>query len=236
MAEDRLCQIAFLTEEREATLFGGEAKPPKLCADLCKPPLPISFEAMSVNHITNEMVEDKPIFAQSQSAKELERLNAPRNMLAIHNAPFDLAMLAKEGFRWRGQVLDTLRAARHIYDTESHALQYLRYALGLYRMEADLAKSLRVKLESHNAVGDALVLYLLARDMLARRSVEELIELSRKPIKLERIRFGKYKGKSFEEIAKGDPGYLRWLVKSERESKTDQNVDLIYTIDCLLGK
>ncbi|MDR0747394.1 MAG: 3'-5' exonuclease [Helicobacteraceae bacterium] len=233
-AEDRLCQIAFLVEKREDMLLGvGEAiYPPTLYADLCKPPLAISAGATSINHITNEMVEGKPAFAQSESAKELERLNDARNTLVIHNAPFDLAMLAKEGFKWRGQVLDTLRVARHIYDTESHALQFLRNALGLYRKEAKLATSLRVKPEPHNAIGDVLALYLLVSDMLVKRPMEELIELCQKPIKLEKIRFGKYKGREFEEIVKDDPDYLCWLAKSERE-KTDQNADLLHTIDCV---
>jgi hypothetical protein len=46
--DDRLCQIAFKTE---AGLIVNE---------LFNPGKPIPIEAMSVNHITNEMVKDKP--------------------------------------------------------------------------------------------------------------------------------------------------------------------------------
>ena len=48
--DDRLCQIAFKTE---AGLIVNE---------LFNPGKPISIEAMSIHHITNEMVMDKPLF------------------------------------------------------------------------------------------------------------------------------------------------------------------------------
>ena len=50
---DRLCQIAFKTEEGAA---GNE---------LFNPGMPISIDAMTVHHITNEMLRDKGSFRGS---------------------------------------------------------------------------------------------------------------------------------------------------------------------------
>ena len=46
--DDRLCQIAFKPE-------GGQ-----LICELFNPGIPISIDAMSIHHITNKMVQDKP--------------------------------------------------------------------------------------------------------------------------------------------------------------------------------
>ncbi|GHV07204.1 hypothetical protein AGMMS50229_13550 [Campylobacterota bacterium] len=231
-SDDRLCQIAFLVET--PTLIGYEK--PTAHDDLCKPPKPIGFGAMSVNHITNEMVENAPSFADSRAAKTLQKLNEPQSVMIIHNAPFDLAMLEREGFIWRGYVLDTLRAARHLIESDSHALQYLRYALGLYKDEEEFSRTIKRKVRAHDAVGDTIVLYLLTQRLLEAHSMEELIALADKPVKLRTLRFGKHKDKSFDEVAHADRGYLVWLLTSERQkADIDQNKDLIYTIEAHLG-
>ena len=51
---DRLCQIAFKAEEGTAV------------NELFNPGMPISIDAMTVHHITNEMVRDKPSFRGSE--------------------------------------------------------------------------------------------------------------------------------------------------------------------------
>ena len=50
---DHLCQIAFKTD-------GGDA-----VNELFNPGMPITIDAMTVHHITNEMVRDKPRFRGS---------------------------------------------------------------------------------------------------------------------------------------------------------------------------
>jgi exodeoxyribonuclease X len=236
--EDRLCQIAMLVEEIETDLFSDQfsesKKPPKIYIDFCKPPLPIGYGAMSIHHITNEMTEDEPTYNESKTAKILNKLNLHDNTLIIHNAPFDMEMLTREGFKWRGKVIDTLRCARHLIDTESHAMQYLRYSLGLYRSEKELCQTLRIKISAHDALGDVIVLYLLAEYLQKEHSINELTELSNKPLLLKTISFGKYKGQTFEDIAKSDRQYLKWLLDSESQ-KDDKNSDMITTINHYLA-
>jgi len=125
--KDRICQLAFLVLDKSDI---------KSYDSLCKPPLPINYWAMSVHNITNEDVEDKPSFENCESALKLDELNSEENILIIQNAPFDLGMLKKEGFEWRGKLIDTLRCIKHLEpEHESHSLQYLRYALGFYKDE-----------------------------------------------------------------------------------------------------
>ena len=202
--DDRLCQVAMLVEESDENLFETQKKRVKTHIDFCKPPIPISYGAMSVHNITNEMIIDKPAYNSCKTAGVLNKLNRCENTLIIHNAPFDIAMLEREGFKWRGRVIDTLRCARHVIESDSHALQYLRYSLGLYNQEQELCKKLHKTIKAHDALGDVIVLYLLTQHLQKTHSINELIELSKKPQLLKKISFGKYRGKTYEEIAKTD--------------------------------
>lgn len=60
--KDRLCQLAYKTETG------------KIVNQLFKPPLPIAIEPMSIHHITNEMVENKPAFKDSPEYQKLVSL------------------------------------------------------------------------------------------------------------------------------------------------------------------
>ncbi len=61
-ANDRLCQLAFKTDESF------------IVNELFNPGMPISIDAMSIHHITNEMVKDKPPFKGSETWKQLQEL------------------------------------------------------------------------------------------------------------------------------------------------------------------
>jgi exodeoxyribonuclease X len=193
--------------------------------DLCKPPVPIGYGAMAVHHITNEMVARKLPCTQTPSYRRLLELNEPSNYLVIQNAPFDLAMLEKEGFASRMRLIDTLRCLRHLYpDEESHGLQYARYRFGLYKSEKQEAKGHGIKVAAHDALGDVLVLKLLLDFLLAEHTPDELVALTNEPITYTTFRFGKYKGEAVVEVAKKDPGYLEWmLMEKEGEEGLDED-------------
>jgi len=219
--QDRICQLAYIVAAPQ--LVGTEIE--EVHEDLCKPPLPISFGAMAVHHITNEMVEKKPTCCETESFKRLEALNTPENILVIQNAPFDLAMLEKEGFVSQMPLIDTLRCLRHLYpDLEAHGLQYVRYAFGLYKSEVQEAKSIGLKIQAHDALGDVLVLKLLLDHLLADHTPEELVKLTATPITYKTFKFGKYKGEDIIEVAKKDPGYLEWmLMEKDGEEGLDED-------------
>jgi exodeoxyribonuclease X len=222
---DRLCQLAV----RE-----WRAKQPILNA-LFKPPHPIPFEAMAIHHITQKMVNDRPAFLEAPEYESIKSLFEDENSVVVaHNAAFDLAMLAREHITPRAHIC-TYKVARALDKEETlgvYQLQYLRYALGI---EVDAV--------AHDAMGDCLVLEQLFERLLARVASEEgneekallyMIGLSRQPLLFTTLRFGKYKGKRLEDIAKSDRGYLEWLLAEKRKSPSGEE-DWIHTLEHYLG-
>lgn len=218
---DRLMQVCYKTEEG-------------VRAGYFKPPLPISVKAMSVTHITNEMVEDKESFADSDFKRGLQKI-LDESILVAHNAPFDIAMLRNEGVVV-SNFIDTLRVARHL-DPEGkipeYNLQYLRYFLGI-----------NVEASAHDAVGDVLVLEALfqrlfkkMRDVGATDAgvIEEMMKVSLKPSLMVHFTFGKYKGRKVSEVAEIDRSYLEWLLGQKIQNE-EGDADWIYTLKNYLGK
>jgi uncharacterized protein (DUF3820 family) len=61
-----------------------------------------------------------------------------------------------------------------------------------------------------------------------------MINISKNPVLIKKISFGKYKGETIEQISKKDRQYLEWLLKQQQEGK-DKNDDLIHTINYYLN-
>jgi exodeoxyribonuclease X len=211
--DDRLCQIAF---KAEAGLIVNE---------LFNPGKPISVKAMSIHHITNEMVKAKPQFKNSEAWSTLTNLFADTsNIMIAHNAKFDVGMLKKEDIHPQ-RTICTYKMARFL-DKEGqipqYNLQYLRYYLGL-----------NIDASPHDALGDILVLEALfkrihakARDEFGTEAIDKMIEATENPVLLARMPFGKHKGMKFDGIP---TDYLQWL------SGTDLDEDMAYTVKHHLG-
>jgi len=203
--------------------------------------VPISFGAMEVHGITPDLLVGKPTCKEGESYKRLLELNTPDNYMIIHNAPFDLGMLEKEGFNTQMKVIDTLRVAKHILpDEEAHRLQYFRYKMELYKEEEQEAKKLDIVVKAHDAIGDVLVLKLFLSKLKTEvhkqfpneNPVEKMVDLTNTPILIKTFRFGKHKDKTLEEVARDDAGYLRWMLKS----MDNLDEDMRYSINTVLGQ
>lgn len=218
-SEARLVQLAYknaLTGEEVSAFF--------------KPPVPISYSAMAVHHITNEMVADKPVFIGSAHQEKLVVALADTICVA-HNAPFDIGILRNEGVEISTSI-DTLRVAKHLVTSDSYSLQYLRYSLGLVMREV----------RAHDALGDVLVLealFLRLAEIVCEKFgcetdddiVAKMLELTYEPVSLSVFTFGKYKGKTFDEVRGTDRGYIQWLHGSESAKPApEQNPDLMHTL------
>ena len=223
---DRIIQLGYLVLDGAKTEVYNE---------FCSSEVPIGYGAMEVHGITPEMVEGKPKCVDLPAYKKLLDLNTPENYLIIHNAPFDVGMLEKEGFENRMQLIDTLRVAKHLLpDEEGHRLQYFRYKMGLYRQEESEAKRLGIEVKAHDAIGDVLVLKLLLSELRkivkqkypGEDSVAKMVELTQTPIFVEKFRFGKHKGKTLKEIALQDRGYLEWMLKKMENLDADLRYSL----------
>lgn len=138
------------------------------------------------------------------------------------------------------QVIDTLRVAKHILpDEEAHRLQYFRYKMQLYKLEAKEAAALGIEVKAHDAIGDVLVLKLLLTKlkelvMAAFKDVnpvEKMVDLTNTPILIKTLRFGKYKGKSLEEVAAEDASYLRWMLSSMENLDDDMRYSISYYLN-----
>ena len=202
--------------------------------------VPISFGAMEVHGIAPDMLEGKSTCKESKSYKRLQELNTNDNYLIIHNAPFDIGMLEKEGFKTQMKVIDTLRVAKHILpDEEAHRLQYFRYKMGIYKEEQKEADALGITIKAHDAIGDVLVLKLLLsrlkeavmKQFPSQNPVDKMADLTATPILVKSFNFGKYKGKTLQEVAAIDAAYLRWMLSGMENLDSDMR----YSINTVLG-
>lgn len=208
--------------------------------ELCSTTIPIKIEAMEVHNITPNLIENKPPFVQTNFYNKLLELNNSTNYLIAHNINFDLGMLEKEGFVNQYTLIDTLRCAKHLYcELPYHRLQYIRYALELYKTEQSEANSLNITIKAHDAIGDVLVMKLFLRQLVVRCSqtypdynaMDKLAELTKTPVLITKFKFGKYKGEDILDIASKDSGYLQWM----RKNMADLDEDMRYTLDKALG-
>ena len=206
LEKDRICQLSFLVLNEEFEID-------EIHNDLCVPPLPISFEAMAIHHITPEMLEGKPSCRETKAYQRLLELNTPQNLIVIQNAAFDLSMLAKEGFSLEMNLIDTFRILRTYHPLEgSFSLQYKRYQWGLYKEEASLAKKLGIQINAHDALGDVIVLKHLFERLCEEHSLPQMIVLCSEPILLSHIPYGKHKGKKFVDVAKTERQELQYML------------------------
>jgi exodeoxyribonuclease X len=187
---------------------------------LYKPAVPITFEAMSVHHITNEMVAEKPEFSVI-SRQGIQKL-LDENIMVAHNAPFDIEILKREGVEVK-QFIDTLKVVQNLFDLSMYKLQFLRYNFGLEVTQV----------RAHDAEGDIEVLEALFNylfNFMARQNpglgeteiINQMLKWTAEPLLLRKISFGKYTGKKFEDIPKD---YLTWL-----SGQSNLSEDLKFTI------
>ncbi len=225
--EDRVCQVAYS--------FSGEE-----CESLFKPPVPITIDAMVVTHITNKMVAECESFVTSAMHKNLESIFSADNIVVAHNAPFDIEMLKREGLSIK-QSIDTFKIAHHL-DVKNivprKSLQYLRY---YYDLDVDDALA-------HSALGDVRVLEKLFdrffEEMQAtigdeEKVLQEMIEISSRPILFDTFTFGKYIGRKVIEVSVEDASYIGWMLNQKiltRENGGENDENWIYTLDHYLAR
>jgi len=207
--------------------------------ELCSTEVPIGLEAMEVHNITPDVIENQPPYAELNFTKKILEHNSPENYLIAHNINFDLGMLQKEGFENNYTLIDTLRCAKHLLtDSPYHRLQYLRYALELYKTEGAEANKLGITIKAHDAIGDVLVMKLLLSELVKLTQdkfsginpMVKLAELTQTPVLMKTFKFGKYKDRDIEEICKADKGYINWM-----QSNLDLDEDMMHTLEHYLG-
>lgn len=191
---------------------GGICNP---ISDFVRPSEPISFEAMAIHHITEEMVADAPPL----DAVIDKYLGA--DVYVAHNAAFNREKLPMIAGPW----ICTLKLSRKLWPEGGHGNQYLRYAKDINPYVPD-------GLYPHRALYDCYVTaaILLRMNKEARWTISQMREITNSPSLLHVMPFGKHKGKTFVEIAGIDAGYFRWLL-----GQSDVSEDLEFTIKHAMG-
>ncbi len=223
--KDFLCQLAYKTST-------------ETFCELYKPPIPIPPEASAITHITNRHVADKPAFKESKEYQKIKLFLEDKNSVMVaHNNKFDYEILRNEDIT-PANTICTLRVARALDKNNvipQYRLQYLRYYLDI-----------DIEAEAHDALGDVLVLEKLYERLLDKimkednvneeKAIEKMIAISSRPSLMNMFNFGKYNGKTVEEVAKIDRGYLDWMLNQKEQTNSETEEDWIYTLKYYLGK
>lgn len=200
-AKDKITEIAAYDAGRDLTF-----------SELVNPGMPIPLESSQITGITDDMVKDKPLFAEV-GPRFLEFCEGDAVLIAHNNDAFDIKFLQNE-FAFADipfpefKYIDTLKWARKYRpDLPRHALQYLREVYGL---EANNA---------HRALDDVIMLrnlFSLMIDDLPPKTVYNLSQ--QKGPRLRKMPFGKHRGVALDKVPKS---YLTWLASSGALDKPD---------------
>jgi len=229
--QDRIIQVGAMIVHSKDNI--------EVLDELCSTDVNITIEAMEVHNITPDVIENQPPFAETGFAKKVAELNQKENYLIAHNISFDLGMLEKEGFENHYTLIDTLRCAKHLLpESPYHRLQYLRYALELYKTEGVEANKQNITIKAHDAIGDVLIMKLLLSKLVAltqekfagENPMVKLAALTQTPVLMKTFRFGKYRGREIADIAVEDIGYIKWM-----RNNMDLDEDMLFTLDSFLG-
>ncbi len=227
--KDLLCQLAYKTlGEKEITIV------------YANPEFPIPFEAMATHHITQKMVDNEPAFKDNPAYQNIKSMFENPEIIAVaHNAPFDVKILQNDGIN-TATWLDTCKVATHTkkyHNAERVGLQYLRYFFGI---EISISEA-----TPHSAEGDVIILekiFIKLRDIIMEQegktedeAIAEMLVLTHKPVMIEMINFGKYKGRKVLDVAVEDKRYLQWLYDEKLKATDRDETDWLRTLERALG-
>ncbi len=156
----------------------------------------ISVEALACHHIQDEEAATGLEFVEA-----LDWALGGADVIVAHHAKYEQQYIKTEQ-PW----ICTYKIALHLApQAPSHSLQVLRYWL---RLAVDPV----LAMPPHRAAPDAYCCaHLLAR-MLAKISIEEMIDISSRPALLPKLRFGKHGELPLAQVPKD---YLRWILSQD---------------------
>jgi DNA polymerase-3 subunit epsilon/exodeoxyribonuclease X len=113
------------------------------------------------------------------------------------------------------------------------------------------AKKYGVEIKAHDAIGDVVILKLFFEQLMEKtatkyqlknntETMNKLVALTKMPVEVKIINFGKHKGKTVTEIEKIDAGWITWLHKEQKKQKESRdskfNKDLFYTLEKVIQR
>lgn len=188
------------------------------------PEMPISAEARSVHHISDEDVKDKPTF--KSRARDIARIFEGCDIAGFGSNRFDIPMLSEE-FARVGVDFDFHKARFVDVQTIFHKREQ-RTLTAAYKFYC--GKNLE---DAHSAFADTKATYEVLKAQLDRyedlpndieklsayssqnRNVDLLGRIVYNEQGVETINFGKHKGKTVLEVFNTDPGYFSWILQGD---------------------
>ena len=204
--KDRIVEIAAARFTFEKILQEFET--------LIDPECPIPETSQEIHKISADMVAGKPKIAEVLP-ELLKMING--HIIVGHGIGFDIALIAAEAKRHniptqieKQPYIDTLRMARIYGESPINSLQQLRQH---FNIEPEGA---------HRAMSDVIVNIEVFKQLSKPyKSVDDLLRILQKPIRMRAMPLGKHKGRRFEEIP---IEYLMWA------EKKDFDQDLLFSI------
>lgn len=204
-----------IVEIASVDIVGGTITNPM--SHLVRPDRPISHQAMAIHRITEEMVAHQPWIEEV-----VPHYQGSRWYIA-HNASFDRRVLPE----MHGEWICTMKLARRLWP----GIKYSNMALYKSRR---LSVETPAGLHQHRALYDCYITAALLLDIIKESgwTPEQMLDITGRPGLITTFSFGKYRGKSVEEVAQKDPGYLRWL----NNNLTSMSPELRLTLRHWLGE
>ena len=216
VATDRIVELAILK------LQPGGSKTMKI--HRVNPTIPISEESISIHGITDEMVKDEPTFADL--APSLFKFLFDCDLAGYNSNKFDVPLLVEEflragiDFEVRDRKLVDVQNIFHKMEQRTLAAAYKFYCgqslENAHSAEADITATFEVlesQLDRYEELSnDVGFLHEFSQrnknaDLMGRIIFNDKDE--------EVFNFGKYRGKSVEEVLSRDPGYYGWMMNGD---------------------
>ncbi len=240
MTTDRIIELAYVKiypngEEEENDIF-------------INPGMPIPPASTAVHHITDEMVADKPLF--KDVARNIAKVFEGADIAGFNSNRFDVPFLIEELLR-AGVNLDISKRKFVDVQTIYHIMEprTLKAAYKFY-CGAPLV-------DAHSALADTRATYEVFKAQLDRyteavkddyegkyltNDIDSWVSFSTQNRNVDfagRIilnehdvavfNFGKYKGRSVEEIFQLEPSYYSWMMQGDFPLNTKNVITEIYT-------
>jgi len=216
IATDRIVEISILK------IFPNGTQESKTW--LVNPEIEISEQAIAVHGITNEKVVNEPTF--KELAEKINEMIADADLAGFNSNRFDIPLLAEELLR---VGIDFDMENRKAVDVQVifHKKEQRTLSAG-YKFYC--GKDLE---DAHSAEADTMATYEILKAQLDKyddieNSVEVLSEFSSHTKRAdfagfilfddneqEIFSFGKYKGRTVEEVLKENPGYNSWIQQAD---------------------
>ena len=189
----------------------------------------ISLVSKATHGIMENDIKDFPVFSPEVPEYKFIQEIKDNTIFVGHNITFDLWMLSKTWIQIDSYI-DTLQIAKHLLQDQEDEFEntYRLEVLKYYLMEKWISFT---SLRAHDAMADTLIMKVIFKyfcDLIKEKFtlntnheiIQKMTELTKSPILLKKLNFGKYKWSTFEQIAQNDRNYLEWLSKNN----DDENV------------